>query len=148
MAVLKEAWITCWIFYTDLSDHCKLFGLLGNDPKRQLILKQHAHSRARVVFRGTDVNILGGCRVLGSVLDSENSCESFLAAFPICFGNLKKLQRHRRQSLPHVSWKMFSKNLFFFLEQFPSLGTFLWTQRKIFKSFRCPPASKLDISTV
>ena len=65
-------------FFENLSNQGPRFGYHVNAPKCQLIVKPLTQQKAESIFAGTNVQILNGARVLGSVIGSDEDMQKFL----------------------------------------------------------------------
>ena len=66
------------LFFKQLNKIGEGFGYFVNAPKCQLIVKPHTIEKAKHIFNNTNVQIVDGARVLGSVIGSEAACQKFV----------------------------------------------------------------------
>ena len=83
--------------------HGKHFGYHAKPSKCKLIVKNGLEEKAKKVFKGLNVEIVGGSRVLGSVIGSEEDCKQYLEKktkeFEDLCNKLTNLAKHSPQNV-------------------------------------------------
>ena len=92
-----------------LYEHGGAFGY--NVIKFHLITKPQFVQKANKVFSGLDVDVIEGHRVLGSVIDSDESCNDFLKEKSVNYSNMLEKLAKRSKVSPQNLYKSFTKGV-------------------------------------
>ena len=96
------------LFFKQLNKIGEGFGYFVNAPKCQLIVKPHTIEKAKRIFNKTNVQIVDGARVLGSIIGSEAACQKFIQEQSETQQKLLKNLSEFAKSSPQAAYHCFS----------------------------------------